>query len=43
MDIHLSTALGTSPGTWYGMQTSFDRWHAQKRFRGKVQLIVVVA
>lgn len=26
MDIRLSTALGTSPGTWYGVQASFDLW-----------------
>ena len=43
MDIRLSKALGTSPGAWYGMQASFDLWHAQKSFRGKVQPIAVAA
>lgn len=43
MDIRLSRALGTSLGTWYGMQASFDLWHAQKGFRGKVQPIAVAA
>lgn len=43
MDIRLSKALGTSPGTWYGMQASFDLWHAQKSFRGKVRPIAVAA
>ncbi len=43
MDIRLSKALGTSPGTWYGMQASFDLWHAQKHFRGKVRAIAVAA
>lgn len=43
MDIRLSKALGTTPGLWYGMQASFDLWHAQKKFRGKVQPIAVAA
>ncbi|AMN47479.1 hypothetical protein ACG33_10275 [Steroidobacter denitrificans] len=30
MDLRLSKALGTTPGTWYSMQ-------AQRRFRAKVQ------
>jgi addiction module HigA family antidote len=43
MDIRLSKALGTSPGTWYGMQASYDLWHAQKNFRGKVKSIAAAA
>ncbi len=39
MDIRLSKALGTTPGTWYAMQASYDIWHAQKQFRGKVRPI----
>jgi antitoxin HigA-1 len=39
MDLHLSKALGTTPGTWYTMQASFDMWQARKRFKGKVQPI----
>ena len=43
MDVRLSKALGTSLGTWYGMQASFDLWHARKGFRGKVKPIAVAA
>lgn len=43
MDIRLSKALGTTPGTWYAMQASYDMWHAQKQFRGKVRPIAAVA
>lgn len=43
MDVRLSKALGTSPGTWYGMQASYDMWQAQKHFRGKVQPIHAAA
>jgi len=43
MDIRLSKALGTTPGTWYTMQASFDLWQAQKTFRGKVRPIAVAA
>ena len=43
MDVRLSKALGTTPGTWYSMQADYDMWQAQKRFRGKVQPIHVVA
>ncbi len=43
MDIRLSKALGTTPGTWYTMQAGYDLWHAQKAFRGKVQPIAVAA
>jgi addiction module HigA family antidote len=43
MDVRLSKALGTSPGTWYTLQAAYDLWHAQKRFRGKVQRIAAAA
>ena len=43
MALRLSKALGTTPGTWYGMQASFDLWQAQKNFRGKVRPIAVAA
>jgi addiction module HigA family antidote len=43
MDVRLSKALRTSPGTWYAMQASYDMWQAQKRFRGKVQPIHAAA
>lgn len=43
MDIRLSKALGTSPGTWYAMQASYDMWRAQKNFRGKVRPIAAAA
>lgn len=43
MDIRLSKALGTTPGTWYAMQGAFDMWQAQKTFRGKVRPIAVAA
>lgn len=43
MDIRLSKALGTTPGTWYGMQASFDLSQAQKNFRGKVKPIAIAA
>jgi len=39
MDIRLSKALGTTPGVWFGMQADYDLWHAQRRFRAKVQPI----
>ncbi|HRQ63487.1 MAG TPA: HigA family addiction module antitoxin [Xanthomonadaceae bacterium] len=39
MDLRLSKALGTTPGTWYAMQASYDMWQARKRFKGKVQPI----
>jgi addiction module HigA family antidote len=43
MDVRLSKALGTSPGTWYTLQAAYDLWHAQKQFRGKVQRIAAAA
>jgi len=43
MDIRLCKALGTTPGTWYGLQASYDLWHAQKNFRGKVKAIAAAA
>lgn len=39
MDLRLSKALGTSPGTWYAMQANYDMWQAQLRFRGRVRRI----
>ncbi len=39
MDLRLSKALGTTPGTWYAMQAAFDMWRASKRFRAKVRPI----
>lgn len=40
MDLRLSKALGTSPGLWVRMQTSYDLWHAQRRFHAKVERII---
>ena len=37
MDLRLSKALGTTPGTWYKMQADYDMWHAKRRFRAKVK------
>jgi antitoxin HigA-1 len=39
MDLRLSKALGTTPGTWYAMQASYDMWQASKRFKAKVHPI----
>src|SRR5438105_2067460 len=39
MDLRLSKALGTTPGTWYAMQANYDMWQAQRHFRGKVRRI----
>ena len=36
MDLRLSKALGTTPGSWYAMQADYDLWQAQRRFRAKV-------
>lgn len=43
MDLRLSKALGTTPGSWYGMQANFDMWQAQKSFRAKVRPIAMQA
>ena len=43
MDLRLSEALNTTPGTWYGMQGDYDMWHAQRRFRAKVKPIITKA
>jgi len=40
MDLRLSKALNTTPGSWYGMQADYDMWHAQRRFRAKVRPII---
>ena len=37
MDLRLSKALGTTAGTWYGMQADYDMWQAQRHFRAKVR------
>jgi addiction module HigA family antidote len=39
MDLRLSKALNTTPGSWYAMQSNYDMWRAQRRFRAKVQPI----
>lgn len=39
MDLRLSKALGTPPGSWYTMQGDYDLWQAQRRFRAKVRPI----
>ena len=43
MDLRLSKALGTTPGTWYRMQADHDIWHAQRRFRAKVKRLRAAA
>ena len=43
MDLRLSKALGTTPGSWYGMQAKYDMWHAAKTFRAKVRPIAMQA
>ncbi|MBI2969132.1 MAG: HigA family addiction module antidote protein [Gammaproteobacteria bacterium] len=39
MDLRLSKALKTTPGSWYGMQADYDLWQAKRRFRAKVRPI----
>ena len=39
MDLRLSKALGTTPGSWYAMQGNYDMWKAQRHFRAKVRPI----
>ena len=41
MDLRLSAALNTTPGSWYGMQADYDLWQARRRFRAKVRPISV--
>ena len=41
MDLRLSAALNTTPGSWYAMQSNFDMWQARKRFRAKVRPITL--
>lgn len=43
MDLRLSKALGTTPGSWYGMQANYDMWQARKTFRAKVRPIAAQA
>jgi len=39
MDLRLSKALGTTPGSWYAMQANYDMWQAQRTFKAKVKPI----
>jgi len=39
MDLRLSKALGTTPGSWHAMQSAYDMWQAQRAFRAKVRPI----
>lgn len=34
MDLRLSKALGTTPGSWHAMQCDYEMWRAKRRFRG---------
>jgi antitoxin HigA-1 len=43
MDLRLSKAMNTTPGSWYSMQADYDLWHAQRRFRAKVLPITAVS
>lgn len=43
MDLRLAKALGTTPGSWLGMQAKYDLWHAQRHFKAKVKPIIVRA
>lgn len=40
MDLRLSAALGTTPGTWFNMQAAYELWQAKRKFRVKVQRII---
>lgn len=43
MDLRLSKALDTTPGSWYAMQAAYDMWQAKRKFRAKVQPILIEA
>jgi hypothetical protein len=43
MDLRLSKALGTNPGTWYTMQANYDMWQAKRRLKAKVRPITKAA
>ncbi|MFT4046947.1 MAG: HigA family addiction module antitoxin [Solimonas sp.] len=43
MDLRLSKALGTTPGSWLSMQAKYDLWQAQRTFKAKVKPIIVPA
>ena len=43
MDLRLSKAIGTTPGSWHSMQCDYDMWQAQRRFRGRVERITADA
>jgi antitoxin HigA-1 len=40
MDLRLSKALGTTPGSWYAMQCDYDLWQAGRHFEVDVEPIV---
>lgn len=42
MDLRLSKALGTTPGSWLAMQSDYDLWQAQKTFHVKVRRIATL-
>jgi len=39
MDLRLSKALGTTPGSWYAMQANYNMWQARRTFKAKVKPI----
>jgi plasmid maintenance system antidote protein VapI len=41
MDVRLSKALGTSPGHWLALQSDYDLWQAQKKFKARIRRIAV--
>lgn len=41
MDLRLAKALGTTPGSWYGMQADYTLWQTQRKFHAKVRPIAV--
>lgn len=43
MDLRLSKALGTTPGSWLNMQVKHDLWQAQRTFKAKVRPIIANA
>ena len=43
MDLRLSKALGTTPGSWYAMQANYDMSRAKRHFRAKVQRIAATS
>ena len=43
MDLRLSKALNTTPGSWYSMQADYDMWHARRRLRAAVAKVKRIA